>query len=170
MSLRRTFRLWGRSALDTVSGVRARDHRRWLRTIAVVAIVNGSILMLAHVLFLAVLAHQPTMTRVLWVSAFLAFAGACMASVLFAGGVLLVRRQQLGRKLLMFWGVIQLISQTFWAGLLSAAFLDLPDNLRARLATQVKVTLGVQVATALYAALMLIWMTRRFVRSELSRW
>ena len=92
MSLRRTLRLWGRNALDIVSGIRAKDHRRWLRTIAVVAIINGSLFMLGHVLSLAVVAHQPTMTRILWALAFSAFAGACLASVLIAGGVLLRRR------------------------------------------------------------------------------
>jgi hypothetical protein len=170
MSLRRTLRLWGRNALDTVSGVRAKDHRRWLRTIAVVAVINGSVFMLGHVLYLAVLAHQPAMTGILWALAFLAFAGACVTSVLIAGGVLLLRRHPVAKKLLVTWATIQLINQTFWIGLLLMVYLDLPLHLQAKLAPQVKVTLFALGGIALYAVLMLIWMSRRFVRRELSRW
>ena len=165
MSLRRTLRLWGRNALDIVSGVRARDHGRWLRTIAVVAIINGSLFMLGHVLYLALLAHQPAMTGIFW-----PLAGACAASVLIAGGVLLLRRHPAAKKLLVIWATVQLINQTFWAGLVLAIYLDLPHHLQVRLALQVKVTLCALGGTALYAVLMLIWMTRRFVRRELLRW
>lgn len=170
MSLRRTLRLWGRKALDTVSGVRAKDHRRWLRTIAVVAIINGSLFMLGHILYLALVAHQPTMTGIFWALAFLAFAGACASSVLIAGGVLLLRRYPVAKKLLVIWATVQLINQAFWIGLLLVAYLDLPHHLQAKLAPQVKVTLFALGGTALYAVLMLIWMSRRFVRRELSRW
>lgn len=170
MSLRRTLRLWGRNALDIVSGVRAKDHGRWLRVIAVVAIINGSLFMLGHVFYLALVAHQPTMTGIFWALAFLAFAGACVTSLLIAGGVLLLRRRPVARKLLVIWATVQLINQAFWGGLLLAAYLDYPHDLKARLAPRVTVTLCVLGATALYAVLMLIWMTRRFVRRELSRW
>ena len=170
MSLRRTLRLWGRNALDTVSGVRAKDHRRWLRTIAVVAIINGSLFMLGHVLYLALVAHQPTMTAIFWVLAFLAFAGACVTSVLIAGGVLLLRRHPVGKKLLVIWATLHLINQAVWVGLLLVAYLELPDHLQARLAPRVRVTLFALGVTAFYAVLMLIWMTRRFVRRVLSRW
>ena len=165
MSLRRTFRLWARNALDIISGARTRDHGRWLRTIAVVAIINGSILMLAHVFYLALLAHGPIIAGMFW-----PFAGACVACVLTAGGVLLLRRRPVGRKLLVTWATVQLINQTLWATLILAYYLDLPDHVQARLAAHVKITLLVMGGMAIYAVLMLIWMTRRFVRRELSRW
>ena len=93
-----------------------------------------------------------------------------MSAVLIAGGVLLLRRRAVAKKMLLIWATVQLVNQTVWAVVLLTAYLDLPPRLQAGLARQVKVTLLALGGMALYAVLMLIWMTRRFVRRELSRW
>ena len=165
MSFRRTMRRWRRKGLDAVSGARTKDPARWVRTIAIIAVVNGSIIGLGQLAYIAWVAHDPL---TLGVAAGLR--SLCVTSLLIAGGVLLLLRRRIGRLLLIIWAVICLISQVGWSLFILADYADLPGHLKAAEGSRMAIRIGVSGGLALYAILVLIWMTRRFVEREMRRW
>jgi len=165
MSFRRGMRRWRRKVLDAVSGARTKDPARWLRTIAIIAVVNGTLIGLGQLVYIAWAAHDPLTLGVAD-----GLRSLCVTSLLIAGGVLLLLRRRIGRLLLVIWAVICLISRALSSVVLLAVYADLPAHVKAAEQTNMAIRIGFSGGLVIYAILILIWMTRRFVEREMRRW
>ena len=138
-----------------------------VRLMGVSAVLNGCLLAGAHGLGLVVFLQWSE-------GGAFQFVGLCvnvlLAAMLVLGGVLLFRRQPSARPVLRTWAWITLTILFVEASGLASMLYDLSEKFRGEHSSAFLVILLMFSAVFIYAMLVLVWMSRRFVDRELTRW